>query len=69
MRRVGLALGSGGRLGVTTARRVYEALAPLRCARCRRVIATGDLFTRRRVSETVGAMPTCRACAPFSAPG
>jgi len=46
--------------------RVYEALEPLACARCRGPIPIGDLFIRRRAAGAEGGrVPTCRACAPF----
>jgi hypothetical protein len=66
MRRVGWAYGprEGVRIGAT--RGVYEALDRLSCAACRRAIAPGDRFTRRRGEAVVS--PVCRACAPFDDP-
>ena len=49
--------------------RVYEALEPLACARCRRPIRVGALFTRRRGMQAEGGRgPVCRPCAPFPDP-
>jgi len=49
--------------------RVYEALVPLACARCRGPIPIGALFTRRRAAGTEGGLgPVCRACAAFPDP-
>jgi hypothetical protein len=64
MRPVGLALGPGGRSGVTAPRRVYEAIAPQACAACRRPIAVGDRFTRHKRADG-GVASVCRTCAPF----
>jgi hypothetical protein len=67
MRRAGLACERGGSLGITIPRGVYEALAPLTCARCLGAIAVGDRFTRRKLFDG-GPLPVCRACAPFAEP-
>ena len=66
MRRVGMVNEPSAALGITTPRGLYEALAPLACATCRRAIAVGDRFTRRKVGDG-GPRPVCRACAPFDA--
>jgi hypothetical protein len=65
MRRVGVAYEPGRSSGLTMPRGVYEALAPLTCARCLGAIAVGERFTRRRSSAAGGPAPVCRACAPF----
>ena len=46
---------------------VYRALRPLRCASCDRLIAEGELFTRRNTSaHGLRILPRCRECAPFT---
>jgi hypothetical protein len=69
MRRAGVITEPAGPWGLTTPRGVYEALAPLRCASCRRVVAVGDRFTRRRGTAAGGQVSVCRACAPFEEAG
>jgi hypothetical protein len=66
MRRVGWANEPSGAWGLTTPRAVYEALAPLACGHCRREIAVGEAFTRRRLVGQGSPAPVCRACAPFA---
>jgi hypothetical protein len=64
MRRVGWVNEPGRALGITAPRGRYEALVPLACGACGDVIAVGERFTRRKLAA--GALPTCRACAPFA---
>jgi hypothetical protein len=69
MRRIGWLIELSTARGVTAPRAVYEALAPLTCARCLGPIAVGERFTRRRSSAAGGPTPVCRACAPFAGAG
>jgi hypothetical protein len=67
MRRVGWACERADGARSAMPRGVYEALAPLTCARCRRRIAVDARFTRRRLPRG-GIANVCRACAPFDEP-
>jgi hypothetical protein len=66
MRRVGWVNDLSLALGITTPRGLYEALVPLACGACGQAIAVGERFTRRKLAG--GALPACRACAPFDEP-
>jgi hypothetical protein len=65
MRAVGWADGPPGRRGGRSLNRVYEARLALPCAACRRIIAVGERFTRRKLAAG-RAVNVCRACAPFA---
>jgi hypothetical protein len=67
-RRVGLVIEPCRALGISTSRGLFEALAPLPCGACRRTIAAGERFTRRKRAGR-GPRPVCRACAPFEEAG